>query len=91
MKRHALVLLALSLGPPAAPVPADVRVGVFGLFHPQELVVSAVGGVVSLGGDKHSCVLRAGDEARLEAPAAAASERSESSRRERGWGPASNK
>jgi hypothetical protein len=89
MKRHALVLLALSLGPPAAPVPADVRVGVFGLFHPQELVVSAVGGVVSLGGDKHSCVLRAGDEARLEAPAAAASERSESSRSEWGWGPTS--
>jgi hypothetical protein len=89
MTRRAVVLLALSLGPQAAPVPAEVRVGVFGLFHPQELVVSAAGGVVSLAGDQHSCVLRAGEEARVEAPPAAASERSESSRREWGWGPTS--
>ena len=66
MTRRALVLLALSLGTAAAPVPADVRVGVFGLFHPQELVVSAAGGVVSLRGDRHSCVLRAGEEARVD-------------------------
>jgi len=66
MMRRALVLLALSLGNSAAPVPADVRVGVFGLFHPGELVVSAAGGIVSLRGDQKSCVLRGGEEARLD-------------------------
>jgi hypothetical protein len=62
----AVVLLALSLGQPAASVPADVRVGVFGLFHPGDLVVSAAGGVVSLRGDRNRCVLRAGEAARLD-------------------------
>jgi hypothetical protein len=66
MTRRALVLLALSLGPPAASVPADVRVGVFGLFHPGALVVSAAGGVLSLRGDRGSCVLRGGEEARVD-------------------------
>ena len=47
--------------------PADqVRVGVFGLFHPRALIVSAAGGVVSLRGDRHSCVLRGGEEARMD-------------------------
>ena len=44
----------------------DVRVGVFGLFHPSELIVSAAGGVVSVRGDRNSCVLRGGEEARVE-------------------------
>jgi hypothetical protein len=63
--RRALVLLALSFGQSATPVPAEVRVGVFGLFHPEELVVSAAGGIVSLRGDRNSCVLRGGEEARV--------------------------
>ena len=44
----------------------EVRVGVFGLFHPRALVVSAAGGVISLRGDRHSCVLRGGEEARID-------------------------
>jgi peptidoglycan hydrolase-like amidase len=63
--RRALVLLALSLGQPAGPGPANVRVGVFGLFHPRVLVVSAAEGVVSLRGDGGTCVLRGSEEARL--------------------------
>jgi stage II sporulation protein D len=63
--RRALVLLALSFGQSATPVPAEVRVGVFGLFHPTELVVSPAGGVVSLKGDRNSCVLRGGEGARV--------------------------
>ena len=59
------VLLALSLGQSAAPVPGEVRVGVFGLFHPRELVVSAAGGVIGLRGDRNSCVLRGAEEARV--------------------------
>lgn len=70
--RRVLVLLALSIGHGVAPVPAEVRVGVFGLFHPGELVVSAAGdsggavGPVSLRGDRGSCVLRGGEQARIE-------------------------
>jgi len=63
--RRALILLALSLGQSTAPVPAGVRVGVFGLFHPAALIVSASGGVVSLQGDRDSCVLRDREEASL--------------------------
>jgi hypothetical protein len=44
----------------------EVRVGVFGLVHPGELIVSAAGGVVSLQGDRRSCVLRGGEEARID-------------------------
>ena len=47
-------------------MPAEVRVGVFGLFHPGALVVSAAGGVISLRGDRNSCVLRGGEEARMD-------------------------
>ena len=61
MMRHAVVFFALSLGYSAASGPAEVRVGVFGLFHPAQLVVSAAGGVVSLRGDRNGCVLRAGE------------------------------
>ena len=66
MSRRALVVLAVSLGSSAAPVPSDVGGGVFGLFHPTVLVVSAAGGVISLRGDRNSCVLRGGEEARAE-------------------------
>jgi stage II sporulation SpoD-like protein len=65
MMRHALVLLALLLSQSAVSVPAEVGVGIFGLFHPTELVVSAVSGVVSLRGDRNSCVLRGAEEARV--------------------------
>jgi hypothetical protein len=69
MMRRVLVLLALSLGRLDGAVPAEVRVGVFGLFRPVTLVVSAPDGQVSLvnlRGDGNSCVLRAGEHARLE-------------------------
>jgi hypothetical protein len=67
MTRYALVvLLALSFGYSDASVRADVRVGVFGLFHPGALVVSAAGGAISLRGDRSSCVLRDGEEARMD-------------------------
>jgi peptidoglycan hydrolase-like amidase len=67
MMRRALILLVLSLGPaPApAPIPSDVRVGVFGLFHPGMLTVSAAEGAISLRGDRDGCVLRGGDQARI--------------------------
>ena len=61
-----MVLIALSLDHSAASVPSEVRVGVFGLFHPGTLVVSAAGGVISLRGDRNSCVLRGGEEARMD-------------------------
>ena len=66
MTRRALVLLAPLIGLSAAPVPADVRIGVFGLFHPRSLVVSADTSVLSLRGDHQSCVLREGEEARVD-------------------------
>jgi peptidoglycan hydrolase-like amidase len=62
---RALVLLAISLGQTSGSVPLDARVGVFGLFHPRALVVSAAGGVLSLRGDRNGCVLRGAEEARL--------------------------
>ncbi len=65
MMRRALVLLVLSLGRAPAPMPSDVRVGVFGLFHPGALTVSAVEDAISLRGDRDGCVLRGGDEARV--------------------------
>jgi hypothetical protein len=46
-------------------VSAEVRVGVFGLFHPGALIVSAAAGVISVRGDRNSCVLRGGEEARV--------------------------
>jgi len=63
--RCAVVLLLLSLGQSTASVLTDVRVGVFGLFHPEALVVSASGGVINLRGDRNSCVLRGSESARL--------------------------
>jgi hypothetical protein len=65
MMRRAIILLALCVTPSSASTPADVRVGVFGLFHPTVLVVSAAGGVVGVRGDRQSCVLRGREEARL--------------------------
>lgn len=62
MRRALFGALVLLLGYPAGAGPVDVRVGVFGLFHPRELVVSAAGGIVSVRGDRNGCVLR-GDEA----------------------------
>ena len=38
------LLLGVCLGMPLASIAQDVRIGVFGLFHPQELVVSPVAG-----------------------------------------------
>jgi hypothetical protein len=69
MMRRTLILAAIALGQPVASVPAEVRVGVFGLFHPSVLVVSASGGEVSfvnVRSDRHSCVLRPGERARFE-------------------------
>ena len=66
MTRRTLVLLAPLIGLSAAPVPAEVRIGVFGLFHPRSLVVSADTSVLSLRGDRQGCVLREGEEARVE-------------------------
>lgn len=63
--RRALVLIAVALGPPAIFAPPDVRVGVFGLFHPRALAVSASRGVLSLHGDGAGCVLRGSEEAQL--------------------------
>jgi peptidoglycan hydrolase-like amidase len=65
MMRCALVLLVLSLGRAPAAMAADVRVGVFGLFHPGALAVSAPDDAISLRGDRDGCVLRGGDEARV--------------------------
>jgi peptidoglycan hydrolase-like amidase len=52
----------------AGSAPTEVRVGVFGLFHPGELVVSAAGpgALISLRGDHNSCVLRSGEEGRID-------------------------
>jgi peptidoglycan hydrolase-like amidase len=65
MMRRVVLLLAVSLGQSAA-APTDVHVAVFGLFHPAALTISAAGGVVSLRGDRQSCVLRDIDEARID-------------------------
>jgi Stage II sporulation protein len=70
MMRRLVLLLAASLGQPGAPAPTDVQVAVFGLFHSAALTVSAAGGVVSLRGDRNSCVLRDIEEARVELRAA---------------------
>jgi len=45
---------------------AEVRVGVFGLFHPKTLVVSSAGGVISVRGDRDSCVLRGREHAQVD-------------------------
>jgi peptidoglycan hydrolase-like amidase len=66
MTRRVLVLLAPVIGLSAAPVPADVRVGVFGLFHPRSLVVSAGTSILSLRGNGQSCVVREGEDARVD-------------------------
>lgn len=66
MRQLAVYVACGSLvGYSAAAVPLDVRVGVFGLFHSRELVVSAAGGVISLRGDRGTCVLRGSEEARI--------------------------
>jgi hypothetical protein len=68
MRRALLLLIAMLPGPPASPAasPPIVRVGVFGLFHPEGLTVSAAGGVVSLRGDRDGCVLRGDERAHLD-------------------------
>jgi stage II sporulation SpoD-like protein len=45
---------------------AEVRVGVFGLFHPRTLVVSSAGGVISVRSDRDSCVLRGREQAQVD-------------------------
>jgi hypothetical protein len=65
MMRRGLILLVLALGRAPAPMPSDVRVGVFGLFHPAALTVSAAEDAISLRGERDGCVLRGGDEARV--------------------------
>jgi peptidoglycan hydrolase-like amidase len=46
--------------------PAEVRVGVFGLFHPRTLVVSSAGGAISVRSDHDSCVLRGHEHAQVD-------------------------
>ena len=45
---------------------AEVRVGVFGLFHPRTLLVSSTGGPISVRSDDDSCVLRGREHARVD-------------------------
>ena len=67
MIRRALLFLSVSLGQLAAPAPTDVRVGVFGLFHPRALTLVAAAEGLSLRGDRDrdGCVLRARDAAAI--------------------------
>jgi stage II sporulation protein D len=59
-------LIVLSLFGLPAPAAADIRIGVFGLFHPRELVVrSGDGAGLSLRSDRETCALRGREEARL--------------------------
>jgi len=64
--RRALVLLALAAAPLPARPPSEVQVAVFGLFHPDALVVAATGDAIAVSGDRESCVLRGGEQARLQ-------------------------
>lgn len=64
-RRLVPVLSLLLVGYSAAAVPVDVRVGVFGLFHSREFVVSAAGGVITVRGGADTCVLRGGEQARM--------------------------
>jgi stage II sporulation protein D len=58
------VLLALCS--PAAPAAADVRIGVFGLFHPRELVLRSGDGTgLSIRSDRETCTLRGREQASL--------------------------
>lgn len=64
--RGALVLLALAAASASARPPGEVQVAVFGLFHPNALAVAAVGEAITIGGDRDSCVLRGGEQAKLQ-------------------------
>jgi stage II sporulation protein D len=58
--------LALALCGLPTQAAADVRIGVFGLFHPRELVVRPGDGTgLSLRSDRETCELRGRDEAHL--------------------------
>ena len=62
----ALPCLALALCSLPAPAAADVRIGVFGLFHPREIVVRSGDGTgLSLHSDRETCALRGREEAHL--------------------------
>ena len=67
--RIASILIVLSLNSPAlgslsAPAPASVRVGVFGLFHPRELILRS-GNQIALRADHDTCVMGGREEARV--------------------------
>jgi hypothetical protein len=74
MMRIALILIVLSLGGLSsssvslgglsAPAPAAVRIGVFGLFHPRELILRS-GSQIALRTDRDTCVLDGREEARV--------------------------
>jgi stage II sporulation protein D (peptidoglycan lytic transglycosylase) len=66
MMRRAGTLTLFALCSLPAPAAADVRIGVFGLFHPREIVVrSGDGAGLSLHSDRETCALRGREEARL--------------------------
>ncbi len=63
-----LLLLVVSLGGAPAATVTDVRIGVFGLFHPQSLTVRSVReGGITLRTDRDACVLRDGEAASVRA------------------------
>jgi hypothetical protein len=64
---------SLSLGsmpPGSLSAPASVRVGVFGLFHPRELILRS-GNQIALRTDRDTCVLDGREEARVSVAAGA--------------------
>ena len=72
MMRSALVLIILSISSlplgsmplGSLSAPASVRVGVFGLFHPRELILRS-GHQIALRTDRDTCVLAGREEARV--------------------------
>jgi stage II sporulation protein D len=68
MMRGALLVLGVLLMGTARSASVPVRIGVFTLFHPRELVVrSPDARGISLRSDRETCVLRRHEEARLRA------------------------
>jgi stage II sporulation protein D len=68
MTRRAFMLLAFSLSRVTALTRRDVRVGVFGLLHPRELIVrSGNESPIALLTDRDTYVLRGNEEARVRA------------------------
>jgi hypothetical protein len=65
-----LSITSPALGSLSAPAPASVRVGVFGLFHPRELVLRS-GSQIALRTDRDTCVLDGREEAQVSVTAGA--------------------